>query len=61
MSAHRGESTLDRASLPTAPIDMEETTAVLRSSERTELVRLLKKVGMWAAARLEGYDAKNKS
>lgn len=34
-------------------IDMEETMAVLRSSERTELVRLLKKVGMWAAARLE--------
>ena len=42
-------------------IDVEETMAVLRSSERTELVRLLKKVGMWAAARLEGYDAKNKS
>jgi MarR family 2-MHQ and catechol resistance regulon transcriptional repressor len=34
-------------------IDMEETMAVLRSSERTELVRLLKKVGMWAAARLD--------
>ncbi|HKW34863.1 MAG TPA: MarR family transcriptional regulator [Candidatus Acidoferrum sp.] len=33
--------------------DMEETMAVLRSSERTELVRLLKKVGMWAAARLD--------
>jgi MarR family 2-MHQ and catechol resistance regulon transcriptional repressor len=41
-------------------IDMEETMAVLRSSERTELVRLLKKVGMWAAARLEGHDGKNK-
>jgi hypothetical protein len=27
--------------------------AVLRSSERTELVRLLKKVGMWEAARLD--------
>ena len=35
-------------------IDMEETMAVLRSSERTELIRLLKKVGMWAAACLEG-------
>ena len=41
-------------------IDMEETMAVLRSSERTELVRLLKKVGMWAAAQLEGHDGKNK-
>ena len=41
-------------------IDMEETMAVLRSGERTELVRLLKKVGMWAAARLEGHDGKNK-
>ena len=34
-------------------MDMEETMAVLRSSERTELVRVLKKVGMWAAARLD--------
>ena len=34
-------------------MDMEETMAVLRSGERTELVRLLKKVGMWAAARLD--------
>ena len=34
-------------------IDMEETMAVLRSNERAELVRLLKKVGLWAAARLE--------
>jgi MarR family 2-MHQ and catechol resistance regulon transcriptional repressor len=33
--------------------DMEETMAVLRSGERVELVRLLKKVGMWAAARLD--------
>ena len=33
--------------------EMEETMAVLRSSERVELVRLLKKVGMWAAARLD--------
>jgi MarR family 2-MHQ and catechol resistance regulon transcriptional repressor len=33
--------------------DMEETMAVLRSGERAELVRLLKKVGMWAAARLD--------
>jgi MarR family 2-MHQ and catechol resistance regulon transcriptional repressor len=34
-------------------MDMEETMAILRSGERVELVRLLKKVGMWAAARLE--------
>jgi MarR family 2-MHQ and catechol resistance regulon transcriptional repressor len=33
--------------------DMEETMAVLKSGERVELVRLLRKVGMWAAARLE--------
>jgi MarR family 2-MHQ and catechol resistance regulon transcriptional repressor len=38
-------------------LDMEETMAVLNSSERTELVHLLKKVGMWAAARLD--DKKN--
>jgi MarR family 2-MHQ and catechol resistance regulon transcriptional repressor len=42
-------------------IDMEETIAALRSSERTELVRLLKKVGMWAAARLEGNNGTSKS
>ncbi len=34
-------------------MDMEETMAVLRSGERVELVRLLKKVGMWAASRLD--------
>ena len=33
--------------------DMEETMAVLKSAERVDLVRLLKKVGMWAAARLD--------
>ena len=27
--------------------------AVLKSAERVDLVRLLKKVGMWAAARLD--------
>lgn len=41
-------------------IDMEETMAVLRSGERTELVRLLKKVGMWAAARLESDESRSK-
>jgi len=34
-------------------MDLEETMAVLRSGERLELVRLLKKVGMWAAARVD--------
>jgi MarR family transcriptional regulator, 2-MHQ and catechol-resistance regulon repressor len=33
--------------------DMEETMAVLKTTERAELVRLLKKVGLWAAARLD--------
>jgi MarR family 2-MHQ and catechol resistance regulon transcriptional repressor len=42
-------------------IDMEETLAVLRSTERTELVRLLKKAGMWAAARLETDNGTSKS
>ncbi len=37
--------------------DMEETMAVLRSGERVEMVRLLKKVGMWAAARLDDNGA----
>jgi MarR family transcriptional regulator, 2-MHQ and catechol-resistance regulon repressor len=42
-------------------IDMEETMVVLRSSERRELVRLLKKAGMWAAARLEGHRGTSKT
>jgi MarR family 2-MHQ and catechol resistance regulon transcriptional repressor len=33
--------------------DMEETMAVLKTKERAELVCLLKKVGLWAAARLD--------
>ncbi len=33
--------------------DMEETMAVLRPREREDLVRLLKKLGMWAAARAD--------
>ncbi len=32
--------------------DMEDTLAVLNAEERVELIRLLKKAGMWAAARL---------
>ncbi len=34
--------------------DMEETVAVLRPREREDLVRLLKKVGLWAESRAEG-------
>jgi MarR family transcriptional regulator, 2-MHQ and catechol-resistance regulon repressor len=48
----RGRRLIERAFRRHA-MDMEEAMAVLRSSERTELVRLLKKVGMWAAARLD--------
>jgi hypothetical protein len=33
--------------------DMEETMAILKTNERAELVRLLKKAGLWAAARLD--------
>lgn len=33
--------------------DMEQTMAVLRPRERQELIRLLKKLGLWAAARSE--------
>lgn len=33
--------------------DMEEVMSVLRPTERTELIRLLKKLGLWAAARAE--------
>jgi MarR family 2-MHQ and catechol resistance regulon transcriptional repressor len=33
--------------------DMEQTMAVLRPRERQELIRLLKKLGLWAAARAE--------
>ena len=34
-------------------LDIEELMSILRPGERTELVRLLKKIGLWAAARLE--------
>jgi MarR family 2-MHQ and catechol resistance regulon transcriptional repressor len=39
--------------------DMEETMAILRPRERQELVRLLKKVGLWAAARAEPTSARS--
>ena len=48
----RGRHLIERAFQKHA-MDMEQTMAVLRSSERAELVHLLKKVGMWAAARLD--------
>ncbi|MEI9813624.1 MAG: MarR family transcriptional regulator [Acidobacteriota bacterium] len=38
-------------------LDMEETMAVLRPREREDLIRLLKKVGLWAAARAESDEA----
>jgi MarR family 2-MHQ and catechol resistance regulon transcriptional repressor len=56
----RGQHLIERAFQQHAT-DMEETMAVLRSRERTELVRLLKKVGMWAAARLETNRGTSKS
>jgi MarR family 2-MHQ and catechol resistance regulon transcriptional repressor len=47
-----GRRLIDRAFQKHAN-DMEETMAVLKTNERAELVRLLKKVGLWAAARLD--------
>ncbi|HUS06492.1 MAG TPA: MarR family transcriptional regulator [Bryobacteraceae bacterium] len=41
--------------------DMEETLAVLRPAERLELIRLLKKAGLWAAARLEDVEQLHRS
>ena len=38
-------------------INMEETLSVLRPVERVELIRLLKKAGLWASAKLENSDA----
>ena len=52
----RGRHLIERAFQKHA-LDMEETMAVLRSGERIELVRLLKKVGMWAAARLDDNES----
>lgn len=48
----RGRHLIERAFQKHA-LDIEETMAILRPDERVELVRLLKKVGMWAAARLD--------
>ena len=56
----RGQRLIERAFQQHAS-DMEETMAVLKSSERTELTRLLKKVGLWAAARLENNSDSSRS
>ena len=48
----KGKRLIERAFQKHAK-DMEETMAVLKASERAELVHLLKKVGLWAAARLD--------
>jgi MarR family 2-MHQ and catechol resistance regulon transcriptional repressor len=37
--------------------DMEEIMAVLRPSEREDMVRLLKKLGLWAEARADSASA----
>jgi MarR family 2-MHQ and catechol resistance regulon transcriptional repressor len=37
-------------------LDIEETMSVMRPSERSDLVRLLKKLGIWAAARIESEE-----
>jgi len=50
-----GRRLIDRAFEKHAT-DMEETMAVLRPSERRELIRLLKKVGLWAASRLDDQE-----
>jgi hypothetical protein len=38
--------------------EMEEVVGVLRKNERLELVRILKKVGLSAATKLESADKK---
>src|ERR1700693_3486351 len=48
----KGQALIERAFRQHA-MDIEETMAVLKPRERTELIRLLKKLGMWAAVRLE--------
>jgi MarR family 2-MHQ and catechol resistance regulon transcriptional repressor len=47
----KGKRTIEHAFRQHA-IDMEETMSVLTRDERVELIRLLKKVGLFAAARL---------
>ncbi len=47
-----GQSLIEKA-FDRHALDMEETLSVLRPAERTELIRLLKKAGLWAEARLD--------
>ncbi len=56
---HEGEHTIESA-FRQHTLDMEETMAVLTPSERVELTRLLKKVGIFAAARLSGGTEGNR-
>jgi MarR family 2-MHQ and catechol resistance regulon transcriptional repressor len=48
----KGQTLIERA-FHQHTMDIEETMVVLKPRERTELIRLLKKLGMWAAVRLE--------
>jgi DNA-binding MarR family transcriptional regulator len=47
----RGKRLIECAYAPHA-LDLEETMAILNPNERLELIRLLKKLGMFAAARM---------
>ena len=51
---HKGKGLIECAFRQHA-LDMEETIAVLNPSERLELIRLLKKVGLFAAERLNDH------
>jgi MarR family transcriptional regulator, 2-MHQ and catechol-resistance regulon repressor len=53
---HKGKRLIECAFRQHA-LDMEETIAVLTPTERLALIRLLKKVGLFAAARLNGRRA----
>lgn len=51
----KGRTLIERAFQQHA-MDIEETMAVLKPRERSELIRLLKKLGMWAEVRLEDAE-----
>lgn len=50
-----GRKLIERAFAKHA-LDLEETMSVLQPREREDLVRLLKKLGLWAEARAESTD-----
>jgi MarR family 2-MHQ and catechol resistance regulon transcriptional repressor len=52
----KGQTLIERAFQQHA-VDIEETMAVLKPREKTELIRLLKKLGTWAAVRLEEAES----